>query len=84
MVIIMAPEATEDQKRDVVTRLKENGFETHRSNGAEYTVFGAIGSFSGFDIRDIKVLPGVENVIRVSTPYKLVSRHFQKENHKDS
>ncbi len=75
----MAPEATEEQKRDVAEILKKGGFDIHKSDGAEYTVFGAIGSFSGFDIRNIKILPGVENVIRVSTPYKLAGRHFHKE-----
>ncbi len=80
MVIVMAPEATEEQKLDVISKLEELGLKVHRSDGSVNTILGAIGSLQGIDIRDIKILPGVEEVIRISTPYKLVSRHFHREN----
>ena len=55
------------------------GFEIHRSTGARQTVLGAVGARVDFDIRDIEVLPGVGEVHRISSPYKLAGRSFRPE-----
>jgi 3-deoxy-7-phosphoheptulonate synthase len=80
MVIIMKADATAEDIDRVAARLKEMGFDSHRSRGVLKTVIGAIGDKRGIDGRELKVLPGVEDVIRVTEPYKLASRTFKKEN----
>jgi 3-deoxy-7-phosphoheptulonate synthase len=55
------------------------GFDIHRSTGARQTVLGAVGAKIDFDTRDIELLDGVEEVLRISAPYKLASRHFRPE-----
>jgi 3-deoxy-7-phosphoheptulonate synthase len=75
----MQEAATEEQIQHVIERLINMGFEVHRSTGARQTVLGAVGARREFDIRDIEVLPGVGEVHRISSPYKLVARSFRPE-----
>src|SRR5207302_567417 len=55
------------------------GFEVHSSTGARMTVLGAVGSGIDFDIRILELLPGVQEVHRISSPYKLAGRSFRPE-----
>jgi 3-deoxy-7-phosphoheptulonate synthase len=71
--------ATEQHIQGVINRLMEKGFDIHRSTGARHTVLGAVGAIVDFDTRDIELLDGVEEVVRISAPYKLASRHFRPE-----
>ena len=80
MVIVMQPGVREEQVQAVIERLVEKGFDVHRSTGVERTVLGAIGNKNGIDIRDFELLEGVQEVIRITEPYKLAGRTFQKEN----
>jgi 3-deoxy-7-phosphoheptulonate synthase len=75
----MLEAATEEQVQKVIERLIDMGFEVHRSTGARQTVLGAVGARREFDIRDIEVLPGVGEVHRISSPYKLVAKTFRPE-----
>jgi 3-deoxy-7-phosphoheptulonate synthase len=52
------------------------GFDIHRSTGASQTVLGAVGVPSDFDPRDVEVIDGVREVVRITQPYKLASRAF--------
>src|SRR6516225_10529024 len=79
MIVAMQEVATEEQIQHVIERLINMGFEIHRSTGARQTVLGAVGARHEFDIRDIEVLPGVGEVHRISSPYKLVARSFRPE-----
>src|SRR3954469_7479019 len=79
MVVLMEPGAKEDQIQHVIDRLVSLGFDIHRSTGASHTVVGAIGVTPDFDPRDVEVLPGVREVVRVTQPYKLVNRAFKPE-----
>jgi 3-deoxy-7-phosphoheptulonate synthase len=79
MVVVMQEGATEDQIQGVINRLMEMGFDIHRSTGAQHTVLGAVGAKVDFDVRDIELLEGVAEVLRISAPYKLASRHFRPE-----
>jgi len=63
----------------VIDRLVALGFDIHRSTGASQTVLGAVGVRPDFDTRDVEVLPGVSEVVRVTQPYKLASRAFRPE-----
>jgi 3-deoxy-7-phosphoheptulonate synthase len=79
MVVVMQEGATEDEIQSVINKLMNMGFDIHRSTGARHTVLGAVGTKVDFDIRDIELLDGVEEVVRISAPYKLASRHFRPE-----
>ena len=79
MVVVMQEGATEEQIQGAINRLMEKGFDIHRSTGAQHTVLGAVGAIVDFDTRDIELLDGVEEVVRISAPYKLASRHFRPE-----
>ena len=79
MIVAMQETATDEQIQHVIERLINMGFEVHRSTGARQTVLGAVGARHEFDTRDIEVLPGVGEVHRISSPYKLVARSFRPE-----
>ena len=79
MIVAMQEIASEEQIQQVIERLISMGFEVHRSTGERQTVLGAVGARHEFDIRDIEVLPGVGEVHRISSPYKLVARSFRPE-----
>ncbi|MBI4166201.1 MAG: 3-deoxy-7-phosphoheptulonate synthase [Acidobacteria bacterium] len=79
MVVVMQEGATEEQIQHVINRLMDMGFDIHRSTGARHTVLGAVGPKIDFDTRDIEVIEGVSEVLRISAPYKLASRTFRPE-----
>lgn len=80
MVIKMRPEATEDEKQEIIAFLKDEGLTVHRSESAGVTLMGLTGPLENIDISDLKVLIGVDDVVRITAPYKLVSRTFRHEN----
>jgi 3-deoxy-7-phosphoheptulonate synthase len=80
MVVVMEPKSSEEMIQKVIVRLKELGFEIHRSDGVTHTILGAIGDKTGVDTRQLEILEGVHEVIRISEPYKLASRSFKREN----
>jgi 3-deoxy-7-phosphoheptulonate synthase len=79
MVVVMQERATEAQIQAVIAQLVEMGFDVHRSTGATRTVIGAVGLGSG-DAQLIEVQEGVQEVVRITEPYKLASRTFKPEN----
>lgn len=80
MVIVMHKGADEAQIESVIAKLTEMGFDAHRSTGEERTVVGAVGGDAGtVDPRELEVLDGVKEVLRISKPYKLVSRSFHPD-----
>ena len=79
MVVVMQEGATEAQIQSAINKLMEMGFDIHRSTGARQTVLGAVGAIVDFDTRNIELLEGVSEVVRISAPYKLASRHFRPE-----
>ncbi|HEU4390423.1 MAG TPA: 3-deoxy-7-phosphoheptulonate synthase [Blastocatellia bacterium] len=78
MVIVMEEGATEEQISSVIDKLVRLGFDIHRSTGVMHTVLGAVGGRI-VDSRDIEVMEGVKEVLRISSPYKLASRAFKPE-----
>jgi 3-deoxy-7-phosphoheptulonate synthase len=78
MVVVMEEGATEEQISKVIDKLVQLGFDVHRSTGVQHTVLGAVGA-KIVDTRDIELLDGVKEVIRISAPYKLASRTFKPE-----
>jgi 3-deoxy-7-phosphoheptulonate synthase len=79
MVVVMQERATTEQVERVVAQLIDMGFDVHRSTGALRTVIGAVGGKTA-DPRLVEVLEGVQEVLRITEPYKLASRTFRPEN----
>src|ERR1700686_722051 len=79
MIVAMQDMANETQIQQVIEHLVKMGFEVHRSTGARQTVLGAVGAGIDFDIRNIELMPGVQEAHRISSPYKLAGRGFRPE-----
>jgi 3-deoxy-7-phosphoheptulonate synthase len=78
MIIIMNNDVTEEQIARVVDRLEGMGAGVNVSRGVERTVIGALGDESKIDKEALDALPGVDEVIRVMKPYKIVARSYHK------
>ncbi|HKA19992.1 MAG TPA: 3-deoxy-7-phosphoheptulonate synthase [Blastocatellia bacterium] len=78
MVIVMDETASEEQISGVIDKLVRLGFDIHRSTGVRHTVLGAVGERE-IDWRDIELLEGVKEVLRITAPYKLANRGFKPE-----
>src|SRR5262245_13970617 len=79
MVVVMQERASEPQIQAVIAHLVEMGFDVHRSTGSSRTVLGAVGNGNG-DPQLLEVQEGVQEVLRITEPYKLASRTFKQEN----
>lgn len=80
MIVVMKAGATPNQIEHVCTKIKELGLIPNVSRGVERTVIGVIGEEEKIRLQPIETFPGVENVVPIQRPYKLVSREFKKEN----
>jgi len=79
MLVVMKPNATEAQVDAVVERIRSLGFVPHAIPGAQRTAIGVTGNKGGLDPALFESLPGVREAIRVSQPFKLVSREVKEE-----
>ncbi len=79
MVIVLDKNIDEKKLENVIKHLEDFGFAVHKSTGIQQIVLGAIGVKPDFDIRKVKILDGVSEVYRITEPFKLASRTFQKE-----
>ena len=81
MIVVMRKDSGEKETAEVIKRLEDAGLTAHLSTGVERTVIGVVGvSPVVADVRDmLELLPGVEEVVPISKPYKLSSREFQPE-----
>ncbi len=78
MIVNMSPDATEEQIEHVIARVKECGYQAHVIRGAQRTVIGAVGS-SGRrgELEALQAAPGVEALVPISQPFKLVGRELR-------
>ncbi len=79
MLIVMDAHATPEQVRAVCERIESVGLRAHALPGAQRTAIGITGNQGIVEI-GLEDMPGVQEVIRVSKPYKLVSRDVKAEN----
>ena len=79
MIVVMQEVADDAQIQQVIEHLVKMGFEVHRSTGARQTVLGAVGAGIEFDIRNLELISGVQEVHRISSPYKLAGKSFRPE-----
>ncbi len=79
MIIVLRPEATEAQINHIIEKVKKLGLTPHVSKGTERTIIGVIGPEDVLRVTPLEVFAGVERVMPVLAPYKLVSREFKSE-----
>jgi len=79
MIIVLRPDATESQIKHIIERVKKLGLKPMVSKGVERTIIGVIGEEDVIRVQPLEVFPGVEKVMPILKPYKLVSRYFKKE-----
>ena len=79
MIIVMTPDHTSEDLQRVVRRLEDMGLRAHISHGEHRTIVGAIGDERVLREVPLESMAGVEKVVPILTPYKLVSREFKKE-----
>jgi 3-deoxy-7-phosphoheptulonate synthase len=79
MLVVMKPQATPEQIQAVCDQIQQLGFRPHPLPGAQRTAIGITGNQGQIEPGNLEELPGVAEVIRVSKPYKLVSRDLKEE-----
>ncbi len=80
MIIVLKPDATQEQINHLVDKVQRLGLTPHISKGTERTIIGVIGPEDVLRVTPIEAFEGVEKVMPVLSPYKLVSREFKPEN----
>lgn len=78
MIVVMSNGASKEEVNHVLERLEKLGFQIHLSEGVERTIIGAIGDKTILNEVALEAMPGVEKVVPILQPYKLVSREFKK------
>ena len=79
MVIVMTPGATDVEIDAVITRVTDAGGDAFLSRGDTRTIIGLVGDVDRFTGLNLRTLSGVGDVVRISTPFKLVSRQHHAE-----
>src|SRR6478752_6105665 len=80
MLVVMQAHATADEIRAVCAKIESLGYRPHSIPGAERTAIGITGNRGEIEPGTLDEMPGVQEVIRVTKPYKLVSRDMKAEN----
>ncbi len=78
MIVVMKAGVTDDEVQRVVERVAELGLIPHPSKGEFRTIVGAIGKRTLEAQQQLEQLPGVDEVMAISQPYKLASREFHE------
>src|SRR5436305_12977101 len=79
MIISMRPHATRQEIDDVCERIREFGYKVHSVEGEERVVIGVVGVGDVTAcLESLEATPGVESAMRISAPYKFVSKEFRK------
>jgi 3-deoxy-7-phosphoheptulonate synthase len=79
MVIVMATEATQAHIDSLVDLVRSAGGEAFVSRGVSRTIIGLVGDVENFGTLNLRSRDGVSDVVRISVPYKLVSREHHRE-----
>lgn len=79
MVVVMNIHASQKEIETVNQRLEDMNFNTQMIRGVKRIVIGAMGEHQGVDMTALELMPGVEKIVRIMKPYKLVSREAHEE-----
>src|SRR5712672_4207754 len=80
MLVVMQAHATAENIRAVCDKIESLGYRAHSIPGAQRTAIGITGNRGEVEPGTLDEMPGVQELIRVSKPYKLVSRDVKPEN----
>ena len=80
MLVVMKAHATEEQVRSVCEKIEKLGYRAHAMPGAQRTAIGITGNKGEVEQGTLEEMAGVQEVIKVSKPYKLVSRDIKEDN----
>src|SRR5271157_1000003 len=79
MIVNMSEKATEQEISHIIERIREAGYQPHVTRGVERTIVAAVGNGRRHEIEALQVAPGVDNVVPIAQPFKLVSRQVKPE-----
>lgn len=79
MLIVMKPDATPSEIEKVIKAIEKLGYSAHQMPGENRTAIGITGNKGSIDPAHFETLPGVADAIRVTQPYKLISKDPQNE-----
>ncbi|MFH0839117.1 MAG: 3-deoxy-7-phosphoheptulonate synthase [Candidatus Omnitrophota bacterium] len=77
MIVVLRPDATDAQINHIIEKVESLGLKAMVSRGVERTIIGVIGEEDVLRVQPLEVFPGVEKVMPILAPYKLVSRDFK-------
>jgi 3-deoxy-7-phosphoheptulonate synthase len=80
MIVVLKPDATDEQREQIIARIQSAGLTPNLMRGVERVVIAVIGDERVLGKEAVESLPGVQEVMPILSPYKLVSREFKKEN----
>ena len=80
MIIVMRRNATSQNVKEVMNKIKDAGLTPVTIEGAERNVIGVTGNTASLDIRKLRADKTISEVLRVSEPYKLANRSFHPDN----
>jgi len=79
MIVNMKDGASEQQIQHIIERIREAGYQAHITRGEQRTIVAAVGSGRRHEIEALQAAPGVDNIVAIAQPYKLVSRQVRPE-----
>ncbi len=79
MIVKTKRNSKQEDIKKLIDHLTSKGFDIHESHGTNYDVFGVIGDTASFDIRSLYAFACVDEVVRITEPYKKVNRKLKAE-----
>ena len=79
MVVVMKPNATEENIQNIIKTLHNLGLYAHLSRGEAVTIIGVVGDKTRFLDKNPQLMPGVERLVPITESYKMASLKFHPE-----
>jgi 3-deoxy-7-phosphoheptulonate synthase len=79
LIIVLKSDASKAERDHVLEKVKSLGFKPVISEGVERTIIGVIGNEAKLRVQPLEAFPGVDHVMEVQTPFKMVSREFTQK-----
>ena len=79
MIIVLKPNTPEKAIEELISEVKQQGLDVHRSEGEAYTILGLVGDTSKVAEAPILSNEWVHNLVRIQEPYKRANKAFKAE-----
>lgn len=79
MIIVMKPKAPKASIEHVLNIIRENGLETHLSEGKQVTIIGVVGDKTRLNLSNLEIAPDVDKIVPITESYKLSNRKFHPD-----